>query len=126
MAEIHFVTEAEIVDYMTKNKCDRQEAEFWFIDHYAEVVFPDEEADINDKLKAQKKIANVYDKKKGKRKVKRKPDEDKRNIIAILKSAVMETFHNAEVTNPERQIDLKYNGEDYSITLTKHKKVKNG
>ena len=118
--KIHKVTTEELSKLMNEKSFTREEAEFWFIDHYDEVIFPDENDNINDTLKEQRKVAHVYDKKKGKRKVERKPDEDKRELIKIIASA----FVNCEIVNPERQIDLNYLGSHYSITLTKHRPPK--
>jgi hypothetical protein len=115
--KVHRVTTEELSKLMNEKSFTREEAEFWFIDHYDEVIFPDENDNINDTLKEQRKVAHVYDKKKGKRKVERKPDEDKRELIKIIADA----FANCEIVNPERQIDLNYLGNHYSITLTKHR-----
>ena len=115
--KVHRVTTEELSKLMNEKSFTREEAEFWFIDHYDEVIFPDENDTINDTLKEQRKVAHVYDKKKGKRKVERKPDEDKRELIKIIADA----FANCEIVNPERQIDLNYLGNHYSITLTKHR-----
>ena len=118
--KVHRVTTEELSKLMNEKSFTREEAEFWFIDHYDEVIFPDENDNINDTLKEQRKVAHVYDKKKGKRKVERKPDEDKRELIKIIADA----FANCEIVNPERQIDLNYLGNHYSITLTKHRPSK--
>lgn len=118
--KVHRVTTEELSKLMNEKSFTREEAEFWFIDHYDEVIFPDENDNINDTLKEQRKVAHVYDKKKGKRKVERKPDEDKRELIKIIADA----FANCEIVNPERQIDLNYLGNHYSITLTKHRPPK--
>lgn len=54
----------------------------------------------------------------------RKPNEPKREIIRML----AEAFHYAEadiqyeITNPERQIDLTYNGVKYRIVLSAPRK----
>ena len=121
MAKPHKVTEEELSELMAEKSFSREEAESWCIDHYDEVIFPDEPDNINDMLKEQRKVAHVYDKKKGKRKpTERKPDEDKRELIKIIADA----FANCEIVNPERQIDLNYLGNHYSITLTKHRPPK--
>lgn len=60
----------------------------------------------------------------------RKPNEDKRFIIAVLHEAMQATGEHAplgdggKVINPERQIDFNLNGVDYSITLTAHRPPK--
>lgn len=120
----HYATNEEIENLMTTNKWTKEEAEFYLIDKYDEVVFPDETDEVIDEHKKNLKVANVYDNKKGKRTRTVKPDEDKRAIIATIRNAINEVFNNAEVVNIERQIDFKFNGGDYSITLTKHRPKK--
>ena len=101
----------------------QEQAEFALIDKYDEVVFPDENEDINEVLKAQRKIAHVYDKKKGSVKRERKPDEEKRAIIGLIKNTFMEAYPMAsvEVVNVEQKVDVKVNGNYYTIMLTKHR-----
>lgn len=118
----HYATDEEIAELMAKNGWSKDEAEYYLIDKYDEVVFPDETDEVIEKAKENLKIANVYDNKKGKRVRTLKPDEDKRAIVAVIKNAINELFHNAVVVNEERQIDFKLNGYDYSITVTKHRK----
>lgn len=118
----HYATDEEIAELMAKNGWSKDEAEYYLIDKYDEVVFPDETDEVIEKAKENLKVANVYDNKKGKRMRTLKPDEDKRAIIAVIKNAINELFHNAVVVNEERQIDFKLNGFDYSITVTKHRK----
>lgn len=118
----HYATDEEIAELMAKNGWSKEETEFYLIDKYDEVVFPDETDEVIEKAKENLKVANVYDSKKGKRVRTLKPDEDKRAIVAVIKNAINELFHNAVVVNEERQIDFKLNGFDYSITVTKHRK----
>lgn len=115
----HYATEAEIADLMAKNGWSKDDAEFYLIEKYDEVVFPDETDEVIDDLKKNLKVANVYDNKKGKRKVTRKPDEDKRDLIAVLAKALEE--YAPEVKNVEREVTFNYNGANYSVTLTKHR-----
>lgn len=115
----HYATEEEIADLMAKNSWTRDDAEFYLIDKYDEVVFPDETDEVIDEHKQNLKVANVYDNKKGKRKVTRKPDDDKRNLIEVLTRALEE--YAPEVKNVEREITFNYNGANYSVTLTKHR-----
>lgn len=115
----HYATEAEIADLMAKNGWSKDDAEFYLIEKYDEVVFPDETDEVIDDLKKNLKVANVYDNKKGKRKVTRKPDEDKRELIEVLAKALEE--YAPEVKNVEREVTFNYNGANYSVTLTKHR-----
>lgn len=120
----HYATEEEINDLMVKNKWDRQEAEFYLIDKYEEVIFPDETDEVIADLKKNLKNANVYDNKKGKVKRERKPDEDKRYLINLIATAIASL--DVKVENIEREITFDYNNENYSLVLTKHRKGKNG
>lgn len=115
-------TAAELKKLMDSGMTQEQ-AEFALIDKYDEVVFPDENEDINEVLKAQRKIAHVYDKKKGSVKRERKPDEEKRAIIGLIKNTFMEAYPMAsvEVVNVEQKVDVKVNGNYYTIMLTKHR-----
>lgn len=123
MAKVHYVTEEEIIALINKGMT-REEAEYALIDKYDEIVFPDEDPDRAEQHKRNLKIANVYDNKKGKRTRTIKPDEDKRHIIEVLREAIAENVETAEVVNIERQIDFTFNGAEYSVTLTKHRKGK--
>ena len=120
----HYATEEEINDLMVKNKWDRQEAEFYLIDKYKEVIFPDETDEVIIDFKKNLKNANVYDNKKGKVKRKRKPNEDKRYLIDLIATAIASL--DVKVENIEREITFDYNNENYSLVLTKHRKGKNG
>lgn len=120
----HYATEKEIAELMTSNGWTKDEAEFYLIDKYDEVIFPDENDNVIDELKKNIKVANVYDNKKGKRGNTRKPDDDKRYLIDFVAKAIDSL--NIEVTNIEREIKFVYNGNDYSLVLTKHRKEKNG
>ena len=116
----HYATEEEIADLMAKNSWSRDDAEYYLIDKYDEVVFPDETDEVIEQAKANLKIANVYDNKKGKRKVERKPDLDKRELIEVIAKALEE--YAPEVKNVEREVTFNFNGANYSVTLTKHRK----
>lgn len=122
MPKVHYVTPEEIEALIAKGMT-REEAEFTLIDKYPEVVFPDENANINKTLKENRKVAHVYDKKKGTVKRERKPDEEKRAIIALLHNTLKEAYPMAEieVMNIEQKVDFKINGNYYTISLTKHR-----
>lgn len=120
MPKVHKVTEEEITSLMTSKDISRFEAESLIIDKYDEVIFPDEADNINDTLKEQRKVAHVYDKKKGNVKRERKPNETKRELIKVLE----DTFGNEDgfkVVNIEREVSFNRNGKNYSIVLTEHR-----
>lgn len=54
----------------------------------------------------------------------RKPNEDKREIIQTLDTALRNLVDNVTVSNIERQVDFEYNGTHYSVTLTAHRPAK--
>jgi hypothetical protein len=122
----HYATEEEIADLMAKNSWTRDDAEFYLIDKYNEVVFPDETDEVIDEHKQNLKVANVYDNKKGKRKITRKPDEDKRELMSML----VETFQNYDdfkVVSEEGKMKFVYNNRHFTLTLTWNRKEdKNG
>ena len=120
----HYATEKEIAELMTSNGWTKDEAEFYLIDKYDEVIFPDETDEVITDLKKNLKNANVYDNKKGKVKRERKPDEDKRYLINLIATAIASL--DVKVENIEREITFDYNNENYSLVLTKHRKGKNG
>ena len=73
----------------------------------------------------------------GKPKRERKPNEDKRALIALLASCLEDCHRRDEdepvtgvgdvqTVNPERQVDFTLNGVHYSVTLTAHRKPKEG
>lgn len=117
----HYATEEEINDLMVKNKWDRQEAEFYLIDKYNEVIFPDETDEVITDLKKNLKNANVYDNKKGKVKKERKPDEDKRELM----TKVIDLFQNYDdfsVVSEEGKLKFVYNNRHFTVTLTWNRK----
>ena len=114
---------AEEIERLMAKGMSRQDAEWDIIDRYDEVTFPDEDEDINEVLKERKKIAHVYDKKKGTVKRTRKPDEEKREIVNLIAETFKTSYPEAkgEVTNVEQKVDVRVNGNYYTITLTKHR-----
>ena len=57
---------------------------------------------------------------------KRKENPEKRDILKALFELAEDCWDNAELVNPERQIDFHLNGNHYSITLTCHRPPKEG
>ena len=73
----------------------------------------------------------------GKPKRTRKPNEEKRALVALLASCLEDCHRRDEddpvcgvgevqTANPERQVDFMLNGVHYSVTLTAHRKPKAG
>ena len=57
---------------------------------------------------------------------KRKENPEKRDILKTLFELAEDCWDNAELVNPERQVDFHLNGNHYSITLTCHRPPKEG
>lgn len=120
--------EQKIEHYMKKYGITREEAvEMIEYDNAADKMTV---AEINKELtpeqrKAQKAMTiTTSEKKRGERKVERKPNEDKRTIIQRLFEAVLNLDKKAKIVNLERQIDFSLGETEYSITLTAHRKAK--
>lgn len=120
--------EKKIANYMKKYGISREEA--------IEMIAYDAEADkmtiaeikktlTPEQIEAQKAMTiTTSEKKRGERKVERKPNEDKRSIIQKIFAAVLGIDEKAVVSNVERQIDFTVGETNYSITLTAHRKPK--
>lgn len=118
--------EKEIRAYMEKLEISREEAEQLWEDDNSD--FESEEMkEMADKAKKNgllKTGARQTVDPNGKKRVReRKPNEDKRLLIDCLLDALKD-FDNAEVVNPERQVDFHLNGVHYSVTLTAHRPPK--
>lgn len=116
--------EKQILNYMQKLGLSREEAE---------QLYKDEEEDNLPELTAdQKKVEKEMrqaDRKKETtpRKRERKPDEDKRFLIRMLQGFIENPngiYTPAQIINPEREIELKYNGNRYRLVLMKPRKEK--
>lgn len=57
---------------------------------------------------------------------KRKENTEKRDILKAIFELAEDCWDNAELVNPERQVDFHLNGNHYSITLTCHRPPKEG
>lgn len=116
--------EKQILNYMQKLNLTREEAE---------QLYKDEEEDNLPELTAdQKKVEKEMrqaDRKKETtpRKRERKPNEDKRFLIGMLQEFIENPngiYSPAKIVNPEREIELRYNGNCYRLVLMKPRKEK--
>lgn len=57
---------------------------------------------------------------------KRKENSEKRGILEVLYELALNRWENAELVNPERQVDFHIGGNHYSLTLTCHRPPKEG
>lgn len=130
--------EQEVLHLMKSLDLSREEAEqLWQDDH------DDYESDEMKEMAANAKkngllktgARQVVDP-SGKKKVReRKPNEDKRALVAALASCLEDCHRRDEdepvsgvvdvqTVNPERQVDFHLNGVHYSVTLTAHRPPK--
>lgn len=121
MTEIRYPTKKWLTDYQTKHGCDREHAEqVWWdneIDHDRPTPFDltEEQAKVAKEMGPKARAVNAYGKAV---KRERKPDEEKRELIARLAEALADL--SPEVVNPEREIRFG----TYSVTLTRHRTPK--
>lgn len=115
--------------FMEKLGCTEEEAK--------ELVKDDKRVDKGEKLNEltaeQKKNAKKYtqigqktvksDKKTPKT---RKQDAEKAEIIGKIADFLEKSVENLEIPNKEREISFKIGENEYSLTLTKHRKKKTG
>lgn len=122
--------EKKVAKLMKKWGCTEEEArEMIAWDEQTDEMTP---AQINQEMtpeqrKAQKAMTiTTSEKKRGERKVERKPNDEKRWIISAIRTLFegLEKLKNVSVSNPERQIDFVVGDTEYSITLTAHRKPK--
>ena len=57
---------------------------------------------------------------------KRKENPEKRDILKAIFELAEDCWDNAELVNPERQVDFHIGGNHYSLTLTCHRPPKEG
>lgn len=120
--------EREIQGYMKNLGISREEAEQLWDDDNSDYESDEmremaENAKKNGLLKVNAR--ETVDPNGKKRVRERKPNEDKRLLIDCLQDALKD-FDNCEVVNPERQVDFVLNDVHYSVTLTAHRKPKQG
>ena len=109
--------------YMSKLDLSREEAEQMWQDEQEDNL-----PDLTAEQKAVAKEMAQADRKKEStpRKRERKPDDDKRELIKQLKELLDSVADEVcKVTNPEREIEFKYNNNRYRLTLSKPRKEKN-
>jgi hypothetical protein len=119
--------EKAIIRNMQALKISRKEAE--------ELVEDDEAVDRGEELpwdltpeqmRNARKAANVTTRKSSGTAAKRvkKENPDKKYIIASLYAGMQKTdnIENLQITNIERSFDFTYNGVNYSVSLTAHRK----
>lgn len=117
--------EKTIQNYMSKLNLTHEEAEQLWLDEQ-----DDNLPELTAEQKAVEKEMMRADRKKevAPRKRERKPDADKRLLIAALVDCLLEAspdeMENVTIINPEREIEFRYCGNRYRLTLSKPRKEK--
>ena len=140
--QIQYPTDEWLDKYVDKHGCSLEDAECAWWDAQIDKgnptpydLTPEQEKESRkaNRPKATKSV-DAYGKE---RKRERKPNEDKRALIALLASCLEDCHRHDEddpvcgvgevqTANPERQVDFTLNGVHYSVTLTAHRKPKEG
>lgn len=115
-----------IEKHMRTLKCTREEA--------IQLIKDDEDVDRGiakpwdltpEQIKNQRKLANVSTRKRtGETKPRtKKENPDKKYILACLFAGIpTDEIENLKIVNDERSFDFTYNGVNYSVSLTAHRK----
>lgn len=128
--QIQYPTDEWLDKYVDKHGCSLEDAECAWWDAQIDKgnptpydLTPEQEKESRkaNRPRATKSV-DAYGKE---RKRERKPNEDKRLLVDCLRDALQD-FDDCEVVNPERQVDFTLNGVHYSVTLTAHRKPKEG
>lgn len=106
--------------YMSKLDLSREEAEQMWLDEQEDNL-PDLTAEqkqvVKEMTQADRKIETAP------RKRERKPDENKRLLIAAFVDCLLEAnpdeMEDVSIVNPEREIEFRYCGDRYRLTLSK-------
>ena len=115
--------------YIDKHNCSLEDAELAWWDIQIDKGNPtpfdlndEQEKNVKEVTKGMAKAQKTVDAFGKVRTRERKPNEDKRNLIAHIASKLQSIVDNVIISNIERQVDFTYNGVEYSVTLTAHRK----
>ena len=98
-----------IQEIMKDLKCSREDAE--------------EVAKMEMKAKGLKRYEQAEKPQKKKVERERKVDEDKKKLLELCKNAI-DDYVFSLITKTETEISFEYNGEKYTLKLTKHRQKK--
>ena len=111
--------------YMSKLDLSHEEAEQMWLDEQEDnlpELTPEQKAVAKEMAQADRKKESTP------RKRERKPDAAKRLLINALMDCLLETdpdeMEDVSILNPEREIEFRYCGERYRLTLSKPRKEK--
>lgn len=115
--------EKQILQFMEKLNISREEAEQLFLDDQEDYIGQDGE-EMTSKAKDLKRYEKA-DKPRKKMEKERKIDDVKLFLLTEIKNHFSE-LENLEITGMKNEVELsfKYQLEDYSIKLTRHRKKK--
>lgn len=106
--------------YMSKLDLSREEAEQMWLDEQEDnlpALTAEQKQVVKEMTQADRKIETAP------RKRERKPDENKRLLIAALVDCLLEAnpdeMEDVSIVNPEREIEFRYCGDRYRLTLSK-------
>ena len=106
--------------YMSKLDLSREEAEQMWLDEQEDNLpdlTPEQQAVAKEMAQADRKKETIP------RKRERKPDENKRLLINALVDCLLEAspdeMEDVSIINPEREIEFRYCGDRYRLTLSK-------
>ena len=112
--------------YMSKLDLSYEEAEQMWLDEQEDnlpELTPEQKAVAKEMAQADRKKESTP------RKRERKPDAAKRLLINALMDCLLEAdpdeMEDVSILNPEREIEFRYCGERYRLTLSKPRKEKN-
>lgn len=95
------------------------------VDDCPEGITLEEVKAITEKTKGYKHVETADKPKKERKPRERKLDEVKVNLIQLIgEFLATQNLDFVEVTKPEREIDFKIGADEYTLTLTKHRKPK--
>ncbi len=126
------MNERTILDYMKRNKCDREEAIDLIKYDIAVESGEDTEFDLTAEQEATVKDMmrkTDHAKQSDKPKHERKPNELKVAIIEELRDILMneaigQVYEDVEITNPNRMIAFEVNGKRFELTLVEKRPPK--
>lgn len=114
--------EADIQKMMKRLKCSRREAIELIKSDESDEMTP-EQAELEKKAKAMPRRYEQSDKPRKKAEKVRKVDEIKKGLLDLVLDALQDTVKITEIKN-ELACEFEYNGENYGLKITRHRKPK--
>ena len=115
--------EKEILNYMKTLDLTREEAEQLWEDDNSDEMLP-EQAELTEKAKCLGRHMGESTKERKPREKVRKVDEEKKIILEQLAETLNSLKAEIMAVKTETEITFKYNGNEYTVKLTKHRPPK--